>query len=548
MAIQYVGGQVAGRANGSSNLVVNFALTGGLAALPAAGDIVVICVVVGSAGGNPALAISSPFGYFTLGTQINVPGATADVSMQVSYKRMDATPDTSFTLPGTGNAAFGQAYSVQVFRGVHTSTALDVAAVSASATGTGRPDPPSITPITAGAWVVICGGGASGTGANFVAPANFATNFLTANGADTTDATVGSGYWSGWVSGAVNPASYTGGSTTSTNSWGAWTLALRPAPEDIVGDFSKTLGSVTVNADGTVTESGVSGSLSKSLGSLQRSVSGEVLVQGSSSKTLGSLQRSASGQALVQGAFSKTLGSLQRSASGETLVQGASSQTLGILSVDSDGTVQDDLGNQGVLSETLGSLQASVSGEVPVAGVLSETLGDLQPSGSAEVSVVGALSKTLGSLSTSSSGTTEVRGDLTKSLESLSLDASGLQGEFVAGSLSGTLGLAEVIAWGDVTGEAVIPPSGHLFFFDNPKVPEEEELQLETVGTLHERLGSLRVQAHGLVGIDATIGTLHEKFGVIRLKSAGKITDDEDEIITLAAMFLVIHEHDQPQQ
>ena len=227
MAIQYVGGQTAGRANPSAAVSVNFSLTGGLASTPAAGDLVIVTAVTGSAAGNPAMAVTTPTGYTALG-QLNQSAATADVSLNTSYKFMGGTPDTAVTIPGTTNNAWGEAYAIQVFRGVDATTPMDATPVSAGGTGTGRPDPNSITPITAGAWVVICGGGAAGTGANFVAPANFTTNFLTANGADSTDATVGCGYWNGWVSGAVNPAAYTGGSTNSANSWAAYTLALRP--------------------------------------------------------------------------------------------------------------------------------------------------------------------------------------------------------------------------------------------------------------------------------------------------------------------------------
>lgn len=229
MAISYVGGQVAGRANPSSALSVNFALTGGSNSVPSADDLVIVTCVTGSAAGNPAMAVTTPTGYTALG-QLNQSAQTNDTSLNVSYKVMTSTPDTAVTIPGTANNAFGEAYSIQVFRGVSTSTPMDATAVSAGGTGTGRPDPAAITPVTAGAWVVICGGGAAGTGANYTAPANYTTNFLTASGADTTDAMVGSGYWTGWTSGAENPGAYTGGTTNAANSWSAYTLALRPTP------------------------------------------------------------------------------------------------------------------------------------------------------------------------------------------------------------------------------------------------------------------------------------------------------------------------------
>jgi hypothetical protein len=225
--IQYVGGQVAGRANPSSAVQVTFALTGGLASTPAAGDLVIVTCVTGSAAGNPAMAVTTPTGYTNLG-QLNQSAQTNDTSMDVSWKFMGGTPDTTVTIPGTGNNAFAEAYAIQVFRGVDPSQPFCATAVSAGGTGTGRPNPASITPTTPGSWPVICGGGAAGLGASYTAPANYATHFLTASGADTTDAMVGCGYRSDWTSGAEDPAAYTGGTTGSTDSWCAYTLALQP--------------------------------------------------------------------------------------------------------------------------------------------------------------------------------------------------------------------------------------------------------------------------------------------------------------------------------
>lgn len=226
MAISYVGGQVAGRTNASAAVQVTFSLTGGSDSVPSANDLVVVCVVVGSAAGNPALAVTTPTGYTALG-QLNQSAVTADTSMNVSWKIMGGTPDTTVTIPGSTNNAWGEAYSIQVFRGVDTTTPMDVSAVSAGGTATGRPDPAQIDFTTAGAWVVICGGGAAATGATYTAPANYTTDFVTAVGTDTTDAMVGSGYRTD-PSDPENPAGYTGGTTGANDSWTAYTLALRP--------------------------------------------------------------------------------------------------------------------------------------------------------------------------------------------------------------------------------------------------------------------------------------------------------------------------------
>lgn len=219
--ISWVGGQAAGRTNASAATTVNFTTA------PQAGDLVVITCVTGSAAGNPTMAVAS--GNYTNIGQLNQSAATADTSMDTSYKIMQDPPDTNFTIPGTTNNAWGEAYSVQTFRGVDAAV-MDVTPVPGGATGTGRPNPEAINWSTAGTWVVICGGGAAGTGANYVAPANYTTNFLTATGTDNTDAMVGSGYRSDPAD-PEDPAVYTGGTTGATDSWCSYTLALRLRPQ-----------------------------------------------------------------------------------------------------------------------------------------------------------------------------------------------------------------------------------------------------------------------------------------------------------------------------
>ena len=260
MAISYVGGQVGGRVGAASTTTVTYALTGGSNATPQAGDFVVVTMGVGTAGRNPAQAVTAPATWANLG-QLNPNTQTYDTAMNVSYKFMPATPDTNFTAPSTGNAQDAQRWTIQVFRGVDPTNPWDVAAVAASAVGTGRPDPGSITPVTAGAWVVICGAGAAATGAAYVAPANFTTNFLTGTTADTNDAMIGSGYWTGWTSGAVDPAQYTGGTANAVDSWAAYTLALRPASNNktvaLTGaQVAAQAGTVTKSNTGNVTLTG----------------------------------------------------------------------------------------------------------------------------------------------------------------------------------------------------------------------------------------------------------------------------------------------------
>ena len=219
---------VGGRAGANSTLSVNYALTGGDTGdtVPKAGDTVYIEVVTGTAGRTPACQITTPAGFAAYG-QLNANGTTFDTSMDVSRKRMGATPDTAFTLPSTGNTADAQSYTVRVYRGVAPGNPDDVTSTTATGTGTSRPDPPSITPSTAGAWPVIFGAGAAGTGANYTF--TDLTDVLTRFDADTNDSVVGSGHKENWTSGAFNAAVSTTGSAVAADSWAARAIVLRPA-------------------------------------------------------------------------------------------------------------------------------------------------------------------------------------------------------------------------------------------------------------------------------------------------------------------------------
>lgn len=230
MAISYVGGVVAGRAGNSNSTVdvsLSSGLTGGSDSGVSAGDLVVVTVCTASQARSSVVAVTAPATYQNLTAQ-RTTATTYDTNIQVSYKFMPSTPDSVVTIPAQGNIADGQAYAVQVFRGVDPTTPLDVTPTYATGSGTTSPDPAAITPVTAGAWIVVTGGGASSLGLNYTA--SYLTNFLTANGADTNDATVGVGYYTAWASGEYDPAAFNGLANTA-NSWGATTIALRPAPE-----------------------------------------------------------------------------------------------------------------------------------------------------------------------------------------------------------------------------------------------------------------------------------------------------------------------------
>jgi hypothetical protein len=168
---------------------------------------------------------------------------------------MTSTPDTSITIPSTGNIADGQSRRVLVFRGVDPTTPLDVAAVSATGTGTTRFNAAAITPTTAGAFIVVFGGGAASASTTALGTPSGLSGWAAYNGADTNDGSAGGGYYDGWTSGSYDPAApTTGGSVNAANSWAAWTIALRPAP--MAYDMPAGQGSFTLTGQSAALEKG----------------------------------------------------------------------------------------------------------------------------------------------------------------------------------------------------------------------------------------------------------------------------------------------------
>jgi hypothetical protein len=226
MALQYVGsntGTWAGANTGNNNVSLT-ALTGGLSASAAIGDIVVALYVTGSTADRTLSITDGTNAYTLVNTEQYSNGTTYDTNLRVAYKILTAA-DANTVFGPTGNNTDAGAAIVHVWRGINTATTLDVAAVPATGTATGRPDPASISPTTAGTIVLVAGGGAAATGATYTT--TDLSNFRTVTSADTNDAMAGFGSFA-WSSGTFNPAAFGGGTTNAGDSWAAMTLALRP--------------------------------------------------------------------------------------------------------------------------------------------------------------------------------------------------------------------------------------------------------------------------------------------------------------------------------
>lgn len=224
--IQFVGGATAAQSGSSSPSISLTGLTGGLASSPSPGDLVVVAVESNAAGN---LALSASTSGFTQVVDLHGDD-TVDANLLVAYKIMSGSPDSSVaaSLDGATNSAI----AVWVFRGVNASNPLDVAATSATGANSDRPNPPSITPVTAGAVIVAIGGGAGSgdvTGALLAQSGSELSNFLTAGAYTGASTPLIAGGWVAWASGAFDPAGLVGGANSGSSAWAGVTLALRPA-------------------------------------------------------------------------------------------------------------------------------------------------------------------------------------------------------------------------------------------------------------------------------------------------------------------------------
>lgn len=138
--------------------------------------------------------------------------------------------ETSVSFSSSGNGNDALAGAIFVFRGVDTSAPFDVTTTTATGTGTDKPNPPSITPSTAGAWIVCAGGAGTNGTSPYTNPGDLSSttnHFRSIGGSDTNSALAGMGIKTNWASGAFDPSQWTGASG-GVWTWAAATMALRP--------------------------------------------------------------------------------------------------------------------------------------------------------------------------------------------------------------------------------------------------------------------------------------------------------------------------------
>jgi hypothetical protein len=185
-----------------------------------------------------------------------------DTNLAVAYKIMGATPDSLINVTGPSSTSRGGGAVAIVLRGVNTSTPIDVTTTTATGVNSFTPDPPTITPVTAGAMVLAIGA-ASGTLADSVgtAPSGY-ENQVAASIAGIVDSflvALAAKLWSG--SGAEDPGQFTNYAlgTASAGSWAGVTVAIRPAVSSVPAGFT------LIDPLGNCTASEVSGNLEISI-------------------------------------------------------------------------------------------------------------------------------------------------------------------------------------------------------------------------------------------------------------------------------------------
>lgn len=189
-----------------------------------------VIVNYGCATSNTDESFTPPTGY-TEDQETYVNSLNTDINQCIWYKKMPGTPDTQITaIPNKVVSTQAASYNVMVFRGVNTSTALDVASTLSSNTSSAVASPAAITPATSGAMVVVCAaGGGDNTPTVYTNPGDLESdtnNFRAKTVADTSDLVVGMGF-QGTLHGTFTPLSFGGG--TGGTSCSCVTLALRPA-------------------------------------------------------------------------------------------------------------------------------------------------------------------------------------------------------------------------------------------------------------------------------------------------------------------------------
>lgn len=225
MAATLVGTAAVSSGSGTELTIDLTALTGGLGSTALAGDTVVLSFHFLTVGESGRTLEPTTSGYTKLANLFA--NDTYETNLYVGHKIMGGTPDTTVVVPSPVNGRPNIA-SVEVWRGVDSSTPIDVTTTTDTGVNGGIATPPAITPVTTDALIIIIGANSTTASEPITAISSGYSNELIENAPSTTYASLGTGS-KAWISGTETPGVYTGGGTVTTSSWAAVSLVLRPA-------------------------------------------------------------------------------------------------------------------------------------------------------------------------------------------------------------------------------------------------------------------------------------------------------------------------------
>lgn len=215
MAIEYVGGKITAIAPSLSGGTITLdQLTGGIAAVPSPGDIVIANYAIASASDrDPTPTITGPGTTYTNYRLGRNSLDTLDIEIMGWWGFMNDPVDAYLSYSSTENINDAGVVSIQVFRGCTTPNAAHDN--SASGTNTFLSNPAIATNAAAGNIAVVAGAGVSAIGGTFSSPD--LEDFLAINSPGTNDCMLGVG-WHTNDSGPFNAGVFTqAGGTDSTN-------------------------------------------------------------------------------------------------------------------------------------------------------------------------------------------------------------------------------------------------------------------------------------------------------------------------------------------
>jgi hypothetical protein len=339
MALALVGSKTFGHNATSAQSCSLTDLTGGLAAAPAANDVVIVAYSHANATtAARSLAQCTPSGYSNLHPSVLLQNDSNAVSFAVSAKKMGGSPDTTVDIPAASATTSNVHCTIEVWRDVDFANITATAATTANGANTGLPNPPSISTPSAPAGCVVLGCfGAAVVNATTTAIANsgatpYNAAFLTGsrNTGSGSRAHSGMGARTGLNASTAFDAALSGGATANTGSWAAVSVMLRPNVTPVtasaspsIGNFtttsaakglaegigSGTLNAFTVTAAGTVSDPHIAGSAALQISSFTVSSVAKGRAKAAAAPQLASFLSSSASRALIEGVGSGVLNS-----------------------------------------------------------------------------------------------------------------------------------------------------------------------------------------------------------------------------------------------